>query len=44
MQEPLRVEPLETISEKELHTLPPQLITPPLAYQWEITYHSLIHL
>ena len=32
-QEQLRVEPLETISEKKLQTLPPQLITPPPAYQ-----------
>ena len=32
-QEPLRVEPLETISENKLQTLPPQLITPPPAYQ-----------
>ena len=32
-QEPLRVEPLETISENKLQTLPPQLITPPCAYQ-----------
>ena len=32
-QEPLRVEPLELISEKKLQTLPPQLITPPPAYQ-----------
>ena len=32
-QEPLRVEPLETISENKLLTLPPQLITPPPAYQ-----------
>ena len=32
-QEPLRVEPLETISENKLQTLAPQLITPPPAYQ-----------
>ena len=32
-QEPLKVEPLETISENKLQTLPPQLITPPPAYQ-----------
>ena len=32
-QKPLRVEPLETISENKLQTLPPQLITPPPAYQ-----------
>ena len=32
-QEPLRVEPMETISENKLPTLPPQLITPPPAYQ-----------
>ena len=32
-QDPLRVEPLETISENKLQTLPPQLITPPPAYQ-----------
>ena len=32
-QEPLRVEPLKTISENKLQTLPPQLITPPPAYQ-----------
>ena len=32
-QEPLRVEQLETISENKLQTLPPQLITPPPAYQ-----------
>ena len=32
-QEPLRVGPLETISENKLQTLPPQLITPPPAYQ-----------
>ena len=32
-QEPLRVEPMETISENKLQTLPPQLITPPPAYQ-----------
>ena len=32
-QEPLRVEPLETILENKLQTLPPQLITPPTAYQ-----------
>ena len=32
-QEPLRVEPLETISENKLQALPPQLITPPPAYQ-----------
>ena len=31
-EEPLRVEPLETISENKLQTLPPQLITPPHAY------------
>ena len=33
-QEPLKVEPLETISENKLQTLPPQLITPPPAYQY----------
>ena len=33
IQEPLKVEPLETISENKLQTLPPQLITPPPAYQ-----------
>ena len=32
-QEPLRVESLETISENKPQTLPPQLITPPRAYQ-----------
>ena len=32
-QEPLKVEPLETISENKLQTLPPQLITPPPTYQ-----------
>ena len=32
-QEPLKVERLETISENKLQTLPPQLITPPPAYQ-----------
>ena len=32
-QEPLRVEPLETISENKLN-LPPQLITPPPLYQY----------
>ena len=32
-QEPLRLEPLETISENKLQILPPQLITPPPAYQ-----------
>ena len=32
-QEPLKVEPLETISENKLQTLPPQFITPPPAYQ-----------
>ena len=32
-QEPLKIEPLETISENKLQTLPPQLITPPPAYQ-----------
>ena len=32
-QEPLRVEPLETISENKLQILPPQLNTPPPAYQ-----------
>ena len=32
-KEPLRVEPLETISENKLQSLPPELITPPPAYQ-----------
>ena len=32
-QDSLRVEPLETITENKLQTLPPQLITPPPAYQ-----------
>ena len=32
-QESLKVEPLETISENKLQTLPPQLITPSPAYQ-----------
>ena len=37
-------EPLETISENKLQTLPPQLITPPLHISvWETTYHSIIH-
>ena len=32
-QEPLKIEPLETITENKLPILPPQLITPPPAYQ-----------
>ena len=32
-QETLKIEPLETLSENKLQTLPPQLITPPPAYQ-----------
>ena len=32
-QVPLRIEPLETILEQKIQTLPPQLITPPPAYQ-----------
>ena len=32
-QEPLKIEPLETITENKMATLPPQLITPPPAYQ-----------
>ena len=32
-QEPIKIEPLETISENKLQTLLPQLITPPPAYQ-----------
>ena len=32
-QEPFKVEPLETITENKLPILPPQLITPPPAYQ-----------
>ena len=31
--EPLKIEPLETITENKMTTLPPQLITPPPAYQ-----------
>ena len=31
--EPLKIEPLETITENKLPILPPQLITPPPAYQ-----------
>ena len=33
-QEPLKYEPLETITENKLPILPPQLITPPPAYQY----------
>ena len=32
-QEPLKIEPLETINENKLPILPPQLVTPPPAYQ-----------
>ena len=32
-QEPLKIEPIETITENKLPILPPQLITPPPAYQ-----------
>ena len=32
-EEPLKIEPLETITENKLPILPPQLITPPPAYQ-----------
>ena len=32
-QEPLKTEPLETITENKLPIIPPQLITPPPAYQ-----------
>ena len=32
-QEQLKIEPLETINENKLPILPPQLITPPPAYQ-----------
>ena len=32
-QEPSKIEPLETITENKLPILPPQLITPPPAYQ-----------
>ena len=32
-QEPFKIEPLETIKENKLQTIPPQLITPPPAYQ-----------
>ena len=32
-QEPLKIEPLETITENKLPILPPQLVTPPPAYQ-----------
>ena len=32
--EPLKIEPLETITENKMTTLPPQLITPPPAYQY----------
>ena len=32
-QEPLRIEPLETLSENKQQTLPTQVITPPTAYQ-----------
>ena len=31
--EPFKIEPLETIKENKLQTIPPQLITPPPAYQ-----------
>ena len=32
-KEPLKIEPLETITENKLPILPPRLITPPPAYQ-----------
>ena len=47
-QEPLKIEPLETITENKLPILPPQLITPPPAYQClglhHISHPSLVRL